>query len=59
MSAWFCVDCGQPCELNKHGRCEVCGSDAVTFAESLRAWAASSAYAEVVELERLYRMGAI
>jgi hypothetical protein len=25
---WLCANCG-PCHLDKHGRCETCGSDQV------------------------------
>jgi hypothetical protein len=27
--SWWCVDCRTPIELDKHGRCGVCGSNAV------------------------------
>lgn len=26
---WFCVDCRHPVDLDRHGRCVVCASDAV------------------------------
>lgn len=31
--AWFCLDCRTVCDLDIHGRCERCGSEAVTFGE--------------------------
>jgi hypothetical protein len=27
--SWWCADCRTPIELDKHGRCCVCGSNAV------------------------------
>jgi hypothetical protein len=27
--AWWCLDCRTPIELDRHGRCCICGSDAV------------------------------
>lgn len=32
----YCLDCLTLRELDKHGRCGVCGSDAVCFGQSLR-----------------------
>jgi hypothetical protein len=29
MKRWWCMDCRVPVELNKHGRCESCESEAV------------------------------
>ena len=34
---WFCVDCNVPRELDRHGRCDVCGSEAVVLNERLTA----------------------
>jgi hypothetical protein len=28
-SKWWCVDCRTPVDLDRHGRCGSCGSDAV------------------------------
>src|SRR6185437_4207475 len=33
MSAWFCLDCNYPQQLDRHGRCSACGSNAVTESE--------------------------
>jgi len=32
MKLWFCLDCGQPKDLDVHGYCETCGSKAVCHA---------------------------
>jgi hypothetical protein len=29
MKRWYCMDCRSAVELNKHGRCEGCESEAV------------------------------
>lgn len=36
----FCLDCGNVRELDKHGRCATCGSDAICPGEGLRPVAA-------------------
>ena len=50
----WCLDCNQPIELDRHGRCSCCGSDAVAFDQSLKSWAEL----EVMELERLFNQRA-
>ena len=30
MNLWWCMDCLAPVELDTHGRCESCASEAVT-----------------------------
>lgn len=32
MKPWFCLDCRQCVDLDTHGRCSHCGSDAVDVA---------------------------
>ncbi len=34
MKRWYCMDCRSPVELNKHGRCEGCESEAVDLIDS-------------------------
>jgi hypothetical protein len=29
MKHWWCMECQEKVELNKHGRCEICGSEAI------------------------------
>ena len=51
---WDCVSCVRQVELDKHGRCPYCGSDAIAPATGTNwPWAARLA---VSELERLYAM---
>ncbi len=33
MERWWCIDCRAPVELNRHGRCDCCGSEAVDTME--------------------------
>jgi rRNA maturation endonuclease Nob1 len=33
---FFCLDCNHVVSLTRNGYCEVCGSDALAIAESLR-----------------------
>jgi len=35
---FFCLDCMQRSDLDKHGRCGICGSNAVTEAEGRGRW---------------------
>ena len=30
---WWCIDCRSSVELDRHGRCDTCGSDAVDLME--------------------------
>jgi hypothetical protein len=34
MKRWWCMDCRNPVELNRHGRCECCESEAVDLIDS-------------------------
>jgi hypothetical protein len=34
MNRWWCMDCRPAVELDKHGRCGCCESEAVDFVES-------------------------
>jgi hypothetical protein len=33
MELWWCLDCRSRVELNRHGRCQICGSEAVDSME--------------------------
>ncbi|MGH9773830.1 MAG: hypothetical protein ACRD50_02660 [Candidatus Acidiferrales bacterium] len=33
MRKWWCADCIQPTQIDKHGRCGVCGSNAIDAAQ--------------------------
>jgi hypothetical protein len=33
MERWWCIDCRAPVDLNSHGRCECCDSEAVDTME--------------------------
>jgi rRNA maturation endonuclease Nob1 len=61
---WYCVNCYSITELNQHGMCETCGSDAVDLAvrilvsrpQTLREMAREAiAQREVRMLERMMR----
>ena len=55
---WWCCQCEAMRELDKHGRCGTCGSEAVTHPEPIAVnWPANSVRCD--DLERLYRLGAI
>jgi hypothetical protein len=59
MSNWWCCNCDLMCELDVHLRCSTCGSEAVVHPEPIRiAWPSPSA-SNCVDIERLYRIGAI
>jgi len=53
QEAWFCTNCRQQGELDRHGRCATCGSDRVAseHAQGLML------DMEVVELERMVGIG--
>jgi hypothetical protein len=34
MNRWYCMDCKSEVELDKHGRCECCESEAVDSMET-------------------------
>jgi hypothetical protein len=36
MERWWCLDCRAVAELNRHGRCECCGSEAVDVLDRRR-----------------------
>jgi hypothetical protein len=36
---WWCLDCRRMIELDRHGRCSSCDSDAVDPVERSRLWA--------------------
>lgn len=57
MKSFFCANCEATVELNRHGYCERCGSDALDVAvrpcvtaESL----ATTYLSSIEELERIY-----
>jgi len=35
MKRWWCMDCRTSTELNKHGKCEACDSEAVDLIGSV------------------------
>jgi Zn finger protein HypA/HybF involved in hydrogenase expression len=37
MERWWCMDCKTPVTLDKHGRCDVCESEAVDLIERIQA----------------------
>lgn len=37
---WWCLDCHRLVRLDIHLRCEVCGSDSVSFAQNCKEWEA-------------------
>jgi hypothetical protein len=58
VAEWFCVNCETLCELDVHGRCAACGSEAVTFPEAIKLnWPSPSVRCE--DMERFYRVGAV
>ena len=34
MNRWFCMDCRSKVEIDRHGRCGTCDSEAVILAEA-------------------------
>lgn len=53
---WLCLDCLALVNLDKHGRCPVCGSDAVTHAVTGQvALPAPGRAFELDELERMWK----
>jgi hypothetical protein len=55
MKPWHCINCSSVIELDRHGRCEVCGSDSVDVAvrPAVSALGLASAYLTVADLERM------
>lgn len=53
---WFCADCRDTTDLNRHGYCSRCGSDAVDIAVRPRITTEGmiSAFLTTEELEKLY-----
>ncbi len=57
---WHCVNCNSIVTLDKHGRCSICGSDAVVrrsmehLALVARLWPEEDA--TITELETLWRL---
>ncbi len=57
---WLCVNCNSIVTLDKHGRCSICGSDAVVrrsmehLALVARLWPEEDA--TITELETLWRL---
>ena len=51
---WFCLDCTSIVELNKHGYCSVCGSNAVDIASRDKALLRAK-QTEIEQLEALWR----
>lgn len=58
MNLFFCVNCESVVELDKHGRCSVCGSDAVVRRSLQHLALVARLYPEidpqVAELEALF-----
>jgi len=60
----YCLDCSNVAELNQHGRCACCDSNAVALAESMNAWEPPVHDTpwerrhrdEIMELEDLFRL---
>lgn len=55
MKPWWCFDCERMVNLDRHGRCEFCQSDAVDIAVPMRAKEPMLKTPTVAELERLYQ----
>ena len=55
-ATYFCVNCNSVMNLDKHGRCSRCSSDAVDVAvrPAVSAQGLASAYLTVEDLEKLY-----
>jgi len=55
VKPWYCVNCHAVINLDKHGRCEVCGSDAVDVAvrPMVTPLGLASAYLTLDELEKM------
>ena len=43
MELWWCLDCRTRVELNRHGRCQCCDSDAVDTMERTAMYTTASA----------------
>jgi hypothetical protein len=52
---WWCMDCRMMIELDSHGRCSTCSSNAVDSVERRRLWANLEAVtADVATVEAEY-----
>jgi len=51
---WWCADCRTPVELDRHGRCHTCGSDAVDLMERPVAYRTAKPSPLVTSLEPQY-----
>ena len=49
MKRWWCMGCQAQVRLNKHGRCEVCESEAVDLIETDNELSASVSTADAEE----------
>lgn len=54
MEKFFCLDCKLTGELDVHGRCGCCGSNAVVFPEHHGQSAIETELSQVIELEKMY-----
>ncbi len=43
MKIWLCMDCMTETQLNRHGRCECCDSEAVHLSEAGATWSGQPA----------------
>lgn len=50
----YCLNCNTTDDLDKHGRCSHCGSDAVCLPESMKPFVVQRTR-EIEQLELLYR----
>lgn len=50
---WWCANCLALCELDRHGRCDACSSDAVDVASREKPFA-NARIADERELERIF-----
>lgn len=57
MERFFCLDCEFMGELDRHGRCSKCTSDAVlsVYSHKPQAWPINE-YAQIRELERIAQL---
>ncbi len=56
---WWCIDCRTPVELDRHGRCHNCGSDAVDLMERPAAYWSAKSSSVVTSLELPQYAGAV
>jgi hypothetical protein len=56
MNTWFCINCNSCINLDKHGRCPTCGSDAVDIAVRPIVTPESLLNTYIEDLEKLCRL---